>query len=213
MPTSIILVNSTSARSLGLTFTTFVFLSYATNWPSIIMKDPFEPPASIVRFVEPVAGHTSLQTLPSHAHEVLAAFAFYNFIDRYFSTSISRHFFAKTYNDLPERSRTNWNAHVVSLIQSTLINSLALWVIYSDESRWEMTSGERVWGYTGAMGFVQAFSAGYFLWDLMAACWRPDVHGKGAILHALCASAVSLLGFVGTSVTAEGSSDVHSVHL
>ena len=161
------------------------------------MRDPFQPSANLVRFATPLVRQTSLQTLPFHAHEVLAAFAFYNFIDRYFTPYISRRLFVQTYPKLPERARTNWNAHVVSLVQSIFINSLALWVIYADRERWAMNSGERVWGYTGSMGFVQACSAGYFLWDLMAASWRPDVHGKGAILHALCASAVSLLGFVG----------------
>ena len=55
---------------------------------------------------------------------------------------------------------------------------------------------QRVWGYTGSMGMVQAFSAGYFSWDLIAASHRPDVHGKGAIAHAASALAVSMLGFV-----------------
>ena len=55
---------------------------------------------------------------------------------------------------------------------------------------------ERVWGYTGASGMVQGFSAGYFLWDLCSCAADRDVHGPGALAHAACALAVSLLGFV-----------------
>lgn len=55
---------------------------------------------------------------------------------------------------------------------------------------------QRVWGYTGATGMVQGFSAGYFLWDLVASAKDVDVHGVGSLLHAASALAVSMLGFV-----------------
>ena len=55
---------------------------------------------------------------------------------------------------------------------------------------------ERVWGYTGAGGMVQAFSAGYFLWDLMTGIKDVDIHGWGTVAHAISALAVSGLGFV-----------------
>ena len=55
---------------------------------------------------------------------------------------------------------------------------------------------DRVWGYTGASGMVQAFAAGYFLWDLVTSAGNLDVHGPGALMHAASALAVSLLGFV-----------------
>ena len=59
-----------------------------------------------------------------------------------------------------------------------------------------MGARERVWGYTGASGMVQGFAAGYFLWDLVASAGSLDVHGAGALMHAVSALAVSLLGFV-----------------
>ena len=55
---------------------------------------------------------------------------------------------------------------------------------------------ERVWGYTGATGMVQGFSAGYFLWDLVMSAKDMDVHGVGSFMHAASALAVSMLGFV-----------------
>ena len=55
---------------------------------------------------------------------------------------------------------------------------------------------ERVWGYTGATGMVQGFSAGYFLWDLAISAKNLDVHGPGSLMHAASALAVTMLGFV-----------------
>ncbi|KAG8533203.1 uncharacterized protein KY384_001986 [Bacidia gigantensis] len=159
------------------------------------MRDPVPAPINIARIVTPLAQTLSLRTLPLHAHEILPAFAFYNFLNLYVSPTISSKLARRTYPDLPERSRINWDAHVVSLVQSTFINTAALWVIWSDRERWEMSAVQRVWGYTGSMGMVQACSAGYFLWDLISASLRPDVHGYGAIAHAAAAVAISMLGF------------------
>ena len=161
-----------------------------------LIHSPFPSPLSIVRLTTPIAESLSLRTLPLHLHEILPAFALYHFLDLYISPTFSRRLFPQTYKSLPERSQKNWNAHVVSLVQATIINSAALWVIYADKERWAMGPAQRVWGYTGSMGMVQALSAGYFLWDLMAASSRPDVHGYGAIAHAASALAVSMFGFV-----------------
>lgn len=163
------------------------------------MHDPVTAPIGLVRFATPFARRLSLRTLPLHIHEILPAFAFYHVLNLYFSRVISQRLFPRTYNALSERSRTNWDAHVVSLVQSTFINAAALWVIFYDRERWAMGPGERVWGYTGSMGAVQACSAGYFLWDVIAASARPDVHGIGAIAHAAAALAFSMLGFVGST--------------
>ena len=43
---------------------------------------------------------------------------------------------------------------------------------------------------------VQGFAAGYFLWDLAVCAGNVEVHGPGALMHAVSALAVSLLGFV-----------------
>ncbi|KAL9128865.1 MAG: hypothetical protein Q9217_002554 [Psora testacea] len=160
------------------------------------MHDPVPPsPISLVRLTTPLARRLSLRTLPLHTHEVLPTFAFYNFLNLYLSPTVSSRLFPRTYPHLPERTQKNWDAHVVSLVQSTFINAAALWVIRKDKERWAMGPGERVWGYTGAMGMVQAFSTGYFLWDLTAASSRIDVHGPGALAHAAAALAVSMFGF------------------
>ena len=163
------------------------------------MHDPIPVPLSIVQLTTPLAQRLSLRTLPLHTHEILPTFAFYNFLNLYASPTLSARLFPRTYSCLPERSQKNWDAHVVSLVQSTLINAAAIWVIWKDKERWAMGPGQRVWGYTGAMGMVQGFSSGYFLWDLMAAASRIDVHGPGALAHAAAALAVSMFGFVSLS--------------
>ena len=46
---------------------------------------------------------------------------------------------------------------------------------------------------------LQGVAAGYFQWDLMISAENMDVHGLGALAHAVSALAVSLLGFVSCS--------------
>jgi hypothetical protein len=112
------------------------------------------------------------------------------------SPILSTLFFPRYYSDLPRKKRLNWDAHVVSLVQSVLINGLALWVMFVDEERKNMDWEERIWGYTGAAGMIQAFAAGYFVWDLVVTSSNFDVFGPGTLAHAVAALAVFSLGFV-----------------
>lgn len=69
-------------------------------------------------------------------------------------------------------------------------------MIFADKERAGWNASQRVWGYTGATGMIQAFSTGYFLWDLMTGVLDFDVHGPGMVAHAVSALAVSGLGYV-----------------
>lgn len=162
------------------------------------MKDPFPLPAipALSRAVEPLAEWASLPTLPTHIHEVLFAFAFYTAVNFVVSPYLSRRYFGAHYNAMSRVKRLNWDVHVVSLVQSTLINALALWVIIFDDERKAMDRQERIWGYTGACGLVQAFAAGYFLWDLLITAMYINVFGLGMLAHAVSALLVYSLGFV-----------------
>lgn len=159
------------------------------------MRDPIPAPISLVQFTNPLARTFSLRTLPLHAHEILPSFTLYTFLNSYLAPLASRQLFPRTYPSLDARTKVNWNARVVSLLQSCCINTAALAVVYLDKERWEMGPRERVWGYTGASGMVQGFAAGYFLWDLVTSAANFDVHGPGELMHAVSALAVSLLGF------------------
>ena len=55
---------------------------------------------------------------------------------------------------------------------------------------------ERVWGYTGAGGMIQALAAGYFVWDLGLCINHLDVFGWGLLAHAVAALSVFSFGFV-----------------
>ncbi|KAL9608978.1 MAG: hypothetical protein Q9167_006210 [Letrouitia subvulpina] len=81
------------------------------------------------------------------------------------------------------------------MVQSCLINTLALAVIWRDEERWNWGWEERVWGYSGAQGGVQGLALGYFLWDFVESARSVEIQGWGAVGHAVAASVVSGLGF------------------
>lgn len=162
------------------------------------MKDPFPlgPIPWLARITQPGADFLSLPTLPLHVHEVFYACALYTIIYWPISPLISKLIVGERYSNLPRKRRVNWDAHVVSFVQSTLINSLALWIMFADTDRNEMDQAARVWGYTGALGMIQALAAGYFLWDLIVTSCNMDVFGLGTLAHAISALVVYSFGFV-----------------
>jgi hypothetical protein len=161
------------------------------------MRDPFFIPAIpwLSDLVQPLAHRLGLTTLPVHIHEILAAALFYSAIFWPISPIISRFLAPNHYPQLPRRSRLNWDAHVVSMVQCTLINGLAIWVMLRDEERKNMNWDQRIWGYTGAAGLVQSLAAGYFVWDLVVTSLHFDVFGLGTLAHAIAALAVYMFGF------------------
>jgi hypothetical protein len=165
------------------------------------MLDPFPipRPEGLVKYVEPVANLLSLKTLPLHFHEVMAAFTLYHVTYRYVSPAFSRFFFPRIYSSLNTRTKLNWDVHIVSFVQSMLICGLALWVMWTDKELNQMDNTERVHGYTGASGLIQAFAAGYFLWDLVITARNVKIFGVGMLLHAISALCVFSLGFVSAS--------------
>jgi hypothetical protein len=163
------------------------------------MRDPFPfpPLPALNKAVQPYVEQYSLPTLPLHIHEVLGAALFYTFIHLVVSPVISNWFFPKHYPKNSRGKKANWDAHVVSLVQSTLINGLALWVMFTDKERKGMVDWQqRVYGYTGAAGMVQALAAGYFVWDLVTTVLFLDVFGLGLLAHAFSALLVYSFGFV-----------------
>jgi hypothetical protein len=162
------------------------------------MHDPFplSPPAILVPYAQKLADALALPSLPLHFHEVIVAYAIYHVTNAYISPAFSRAFFGRTYTSLNARTKLNWDVHIVSFVQSVLICSLALWVMWADRERSEMDSTERVHGYTGASGLIQAFAGGYFLWDLVITAQNVRIFGVGMLFHAISALCVFSLGFV-----------------
>lgn len=161
------------------------------------MLDPLPPaPQWLSGYTQPLANSLSLPVLPLHIHEVIGAFFFYQFLHSVISPWISTKLFPKIYPQFSARTKLNWDVHVVSLVQSTLINIAALWVIFVDEERKTMSSGERIYGYTGACGLIQALATGYFLWDLIVSTIHIKMFGIGLWFHAVSALCVFSFGYV-----------------
>ncbi|ORX94268.1 TLC domain-domain-containing protein [Clohesyomyces aquaticus] len=181
------------------------------------MRDPMPAPPFLVSLSTPLAQKYSLTTLPNHVHEILLGFLWYHFILYILSPTLSRLLVPKTYNGFNRRTRLNWDIHWVSMVQAVFINTAAVWVIARDGERARMDWAGRLWGYTGASGWVQGWAAGlfsqcgetynfldvvltktyegYFLWDLMISGMYLDVAGISALLHAIGALAVTMIGF------------------
>ncbi|KAF2465565.1 DUF887-domain-containing protein [Lindgomyces ingoldianus] len=161
------------------------------------MHDPFPlpRPTDLAAYIQPVSEFLSLNSLHLHFHEIAVAFAFYHVTNAYIAPVLSMRLIPRIYPTFNARTRLNWNVHIVSFVQSTLICSMALWVIFNDKERAEMTWQEKVWGYTGASGLIQAFATGYFVWDLMITLQNIHVFGLGMLAHAVSALFVFSLGF------------------
>lgn len=161
------------------------------------MLDPFiPPPRALVQAVRPMSDLLHLKTFPLHAHEILISWASYHVLETTIAPLLSKWLFPKTYLNWPTRTKINWNARFVSLIQSSFISSAALYVILHDRERSGMDWKGRIWGYTGAGGMVQGFAAGYFLWDIVVSTRYLSVFGAGSLAHALSAFLITILGFV-----------------
>lgn len=162
------------------------------------MKDPFfvKPIPWLVDLAQPLCDRVGLPALSLHIHEILLGALFYSVIFYPVSPILSRILAPNHYARLPRKRRLNWDAHVVSMIQSMLINGLAIWVMMTDRERAAMTWEERIWGYTGGTSMIQGLAAGYFVWDLVVTSLNLDVFGLGTLAHAVAALLVFLFGFV-----------------
>lgn len=164
------------------------------------MLDPFPPAPEWIRSaVRPYAVALNVPSLPDHIHEVVLAFAFYQSIHSIISPWLSPKLFPKHYPNFDRRTKMNWDVHVVSFVQSTVINIAALWLIFTDQERAGFNAGERVYGYTGASGLVQALATGYFIYDLIISTVYVKVFGIGMVLHGMSALWVFSFGFVSVS--------------
>jgi hypothetical protein len=161
------------------------------------MLDPFLPPIPwLEKLVQPLCEFLSLRTLPLHIHEILYAFALYHVIFEYLAPPLSSLLLPNSYTKLSYESKLRWNMHCASMVQSVAICVLALFVMTVDKERKGMNLEERMWGYTGAAGLVQALATGYFLFDLVVMVRYLEVFGLGMLAHASSCLLTYTLGFV-----------------
>ncbi|PIG89010.1 hypothetical protein AARAC_008425 [Aspergillus arachidicola] len=133
--------------------------------------------------------------LSDHIHEVILAFAGYQFIHSFLSPWLSPILFPRHYPQLNKRTKLNWDVHVVSLVQSVLINVFALYIMFVDKERKNMDTGERIYGYTGMSGLLQALAEGYFVYDIIVSTMHIRMFGVGMLFHAISALWVFSFGF------------------
>ncbi|KAL2824640.1 TLC domain-containing protein [Aspergillus cavernicola] len=160
------------------------------------MLDPIPPPPEWLReAVEPWALRFGLPALADHSHEVITIFIAYLLIHYVLSPWLSPKLFPRHYPNLNKRTKLNWDVHVVSLVQSTFINAIALWVIFVDEERKTLTPLERVFGYTGSCALISSLAVGYFIYDLIVSTIYLRMFGIGMFFHAVCALWVFSFGY------------------
>ncbi|RDW77859.1 hypothetical protein BP5796_05711 [Coleophoma crateriformis] len=160
------------------------------------MRDPFiSPPAALVALVQPVATSLSLPALAPHLHEVFIGWAVYHVLDRYVSPALSRLLFPRTYGSIDARTRINWDMRVAALTQAVCVSALAVWIKYVDQEVAAMDGKQRLYGYSGGIGMVQGFAAGYFLWDLSVCLTHYRLLGPETLVHATSALVMILLAF------------------
>ncbi|KAJ5909004.1 hypothetical protein N7495_001686 [Penicillium taxi] len=160
------------------------------------MLDPLgDAPAWLQSLAEPYTLRLNSPTLTQHIHEAILAFVFYLSVHYIVSPLLSPVLFPRSYPNLNPRTKLNWDIHAVSLIQSVIISGAALWVMFTDNERSSMTAGERVFGYTGACGLIQALALGYFVYDLIVSVRYFNLFGIGMLFHAISALWVFSLGF------------------
>lgn len=165
------------------------------------MLDPIPVPPSLRDYIEPLTNLLHLHTLPLHIHEVLLSYIFYTILNTLLAPYISALLLPTTYAQFPRRTQLQWNMHVTSFVNSTLVSAAALYVLFVDRDRLSETWEERMWGYTGLGGMVQAFGAGYFVWDLQICLKNVEVLGVTDLLHAAVALSIAILGFVSQATT------------
>lgn len=161
------------------------------------MLDPLPPPPAWLRSLsEPLARYLNLPALSDHIHETLGAFALYLFIHLYVSPRLSPLLAPSFYPKFDRRTKTNWDVRVVSFVQSSMVNVVALCVMFSDEERKSMNSAERIYGYTGATSLILGLATGYFMYDLIISVIYVKIFGMGMLFHGISALWVFSMGFV-----------------
>lgn len=143
-----------------------------------------------------LANRLNLQTLPRHADQVLIAAGAYQGLFTIVSPLLSRYFLGERYNKFDARTQVNWDSRVVSFVQAVFICAKALSVIFTDPSRKTATAQQRLWGYSTPAGEVQAWAAGYFLWDMYVSSRYYDLMGPTNMVHSVCAFFITMIGFV-----------------
>ena len=137
---------------------------------------------------KPAATYTSLFDPSWHIQEISFIFAACCLINWALSPRISSYFFPSRYTSIHSNIKTQWDIRVVSLLQSTFIGVMALWVVVNDKELANITGvRERLWGYSKNVGMISGYSIGYYLWELAAMMQNTRSFSADMLLHSVCA--------------------------
>lgn len=129
-------------------------------------------------YVQKLASVTGLTVLPSHAHEICFAFAFYSIAAALIPFAVKLVY--PEYKKLSHKAQHGFDMHVVSQINAVLVLIISF-PMYWDPQLDTLTS------YTPYAGFVAAFNIGYFMWDVWATTYYFEYEGLSYVAHALTA--------------------------
>ena len=146
------------------------------------------PPLEFLKAITPYCELLGFKSLPNHLHVIIGAALFYECIFLLSPLLCSRF---QSYTTLNTRSKINWDIHLVSMVQSTLICWLA-YLALGDPKLKE----DRVFGYSPFGADVSALACGYFIWDTFVCLRYIRYFGVGFALHGIASLTVFLFGFV-----------------
>ncbi|CAB16558.1 TLC domain-containing protein [Schizosaccharomyces pombe] len=137
-------------------------------------------PIALEEFVKPFCDRFGLTKLPRHMHVILLSALFYQIIN-ILSPVISRHL-STHYAKLSKKTRLNWDAHVVSSVQSIVLICLGYTCLKEVNA-----FPDKLFGYSVVAGDIYALTAGYFVWDLYITVRYVHITGIGFVIHAIAA--------------------------
>ncbi|CUM48793.1 TLC domain-containing protein [Debaryomyces fabryi] len=131
-------------------------------------------------------------TIPlfAHWHEIMGSFLMYVMIQK-LSPMVSSRLFGKSYTQLNFKTKTNFDIHVVSMVQC-VISILALIPMWNHPT-WKnriTDPASAVLVYYPYGGFVSSITVGYFVWDLVVCFKYMNLFGVGFLVHAVSALVV-----------------------
>ncbi|KAH6583788.1 hypothetical protein BASA61_007847 [Batrachochytrium salamandrivorans] len=94
------------------------------------------------------------------------------------------------YARLAPTKKASWGMHVVSMIFSLAICTLAVPVFYTPE-----LAADKLFGYSYYSGIVYSIACGYFLWDICVSVYYIEECGIGFVAHAVACFSVFILSF------------------
>lgn len=146
--------------------------------------------------IQSICDQIHLPLLPLYLPQLIITFLAYQLLHASVGPALSRRLFPKTYPYLVKKDKLDWDIHIVSLTQATLICCLAFPVVLFDDDRNRMSWEERVWGYTEKTATVLAIANGYFYWHLIMMVQYRHVYGWAMVAHGLATASIMTFGFV-----------------